>query len=138
MSNSVAVTVPGTATPGIFLYGSNRAVVQNPDFSLNSPTSPASVGQVVVAYLTGGGPVNAAGSLTTGHASPNGLSPVTESVLVTVGGVTAAVNYLGLTPTLVGLYQANIVVPQVAAGDRALVITIGGTASASALISVAN
>jgi uncharacterized protein (TIGR03437 family) len=138
MSNSAAFMAPGTATPGIFLYGSNRAVVQNADLSLNSPTSPAHIGTVAVAYLTGGGPVMAAGAWTTGHASPNGLSPVNETTLVTVGGTAAVVNYVGLTPTLVGLYQANFVVPQVAVGDRNLVITVGGTASAAALISVAN
>jgi uncharacterized protein (TIGR03437 family) len=123
MSNSAAVTVPATATPGIFLYGSNRAVVQNKDLSLNSPTAPAHVGDVAVAYLTGAGPVNAAGPWISGHASPNGLSPVTEPATITVGGVAATVNYL---------------VPQVAAGDRTLLITIGGTVSAGALMSVAN
>ncbi len=138
MSNSAAFIVPATAVPGIFLYGNNRAVVQNHDLSLNSPTSPAKVGEVVVAYLTGGGPVNAAGPWNTGHASPNGSSPVTESVGITVGGQTAVVNYVGLTPTLVGLYQANFVIPQIAAGDRNLVISVGGTASAPALISVSN
>lgn len=139
MSNSVAITVPATATPGIFLYGSNRAVVQNKDYSLNSPSAPAHVGDIVIAYLTGGGPVNAAGTWTTGHASPNGLSPVTEPIVITVGGVASTnVTYVGLTPTLVGLYQANFTIPQVAAGDRNLVISIGGTASTAALISVTN
>jgi uncharacterized protein (TIGR03437 family) len=137
-SNSVAIGVPATATPEIFLYGNNRAVVQNADFSLNSPTSPTHVGDVVVAYFTGGGPVTASGPWLSGHASPNGLSPVTEPAVIAVGSVTAKVAYVGLTPTLVGLYQANFTVPQVAAGDRNLVISIGGTASAAALISVAN
>jgi uncharacterized protein (TIGR03437 family) len=137
-SNAAAFTVPATAVPGIFLYGNNRAVVQNSDFSLNSSTSPAKVGSVVVAYLTGGGPVTAAGPWITGHASPNGLSPVTESISITVAGVAAIVNYVGLTPTQVGLYQANFVVPQVAAGDRTMVISVGGTPSAGALISVSN
>jgi len=139
MSNTVAVTVPGGATPGLFLYGSNRAVVQNADFSVNSAAAPARVGETVVGYFTGGGPVNAAGPLMSGTGSPSGLSPVTGTpVLVTVAGVTAKVTYIGLTPTLVGLYQVNFVVPQVAAGDRTLVVSIGGVASAGALISVSN
>ena len=96
------------------------------------------MGDVAVAYLTGAGPVNPAGPWISGHASPNGLSPVTEAATITVGGIAATVNYLGLTPTLVGLYQANFVVPQVAAGDRTLLITVGGTVSAGALMSVAN
>ncbi len=139
MSNTVAVTIPGGATPGIFLYGSNRAVVQNANFSVNSAAAPARVGETVVGYFTGGGPVNAAGPLVTGMGSPNGLSPVTGTpVSVTVAGVAAKVTYIGLTPTLVGLYQVNFVVPQVAAGDRTFAISIGGVASAGALISVSN
>ncbi len=135
-SNSAAVTVPATAAPGIFVYNSNRAVVQNPDLALNGPTAPARVGDTVVAYLTGGGPVTAAGALTTGHASPNGLSPVTENYTVTVGGVQAIGNYLGLTPTLVGVYQLDFVIPQVGSGDRNLIVTINGTPSNTAVMSV--
>jgi uncharacterized protein (TIGR03437 family) len=138
VSNAAAVTVPATAVPGIFLYNSNRAVVQNPGNSVNSPTAPARVGDTVVGYLTGGGPVQAAGAWVTGSASPNGLSPVTENYSVTVGGQPAVVNYIGLAPTLVGAYQVNFVIPKVAAGDRGLVLTIDGTASNTALISVAN
>jgi uncharacterized protein (TIGR03437 family) len=41
-----------------------------------------------------------------------------------------------LTPGSIGLYQANFVVPKVAAGDRALVITIAGQASNNPLIAV--
>jgi uncharacterized protein (TIGR03437 family) len=133
------VTVPATAVPGIFLYNANRAVVQNPDFSVNSPTTPAHVGDTMMGYLTGGGPVQAAGPWLTGHPSPaNGPSPVTENYSVTVGGVAAVVNYIGLAPTLIGVYQVNFVIPKVAAGDRGLVVTINGTASNSGLINVAN
>ncbi len=138
-SNSVAVTVPPTATPETFVYGSNRAVVQNSDFTENSSSNPSKIGSTVVAYFDGGGPVMAAGPLVSGKASPNGLSRVTGiPVVVTVNGVAATVTYIGLTPTLVGCYQVNFVVPQVATGDRTLVISIGGFASAGALMSVTN
>ncbi len=64
-SNTAAVLVPATATPGLFLLGgtNNRAIVQNPNFSVNSSTAPAHVGETVVGYFTGGGPVAAAGPL---------------------------------------------------------------------------
>ena len=42
----------------------------------------------------------------------------------------------GLTPGSIGLYQANFVVPKVAAGDRTVVITISGQASNAPLISI--
>jgi uncharacterized protein (TIGR03437 family) len=136
-SNAVAVMVPAAGTPGIVVYGDNRAVVVNQDGNVNSPSTPAKVGDVLVAYFTGGGPVNAAGPLATGGRSPNGLSPVAGPFTVTVGGVDATViNYMGLTPGSVGLYQANFVLPKVAAGDRRLVITISGQASNNPFIAV--
>jgi len=98
---------------------------------------PAHVGDVVVAYFTGGGPVTASGVWTTGDASPLGKSPVTSSNSVTVNGTAAQVQYVGLSGGLVGLYQANFVVPQVTAGNHPLVITVNGVTSNSAAITVA-
>jgi uncharacterized protein (TIGR03437 family) len=135
-SNAVAVIIPAVATPGIIVYGNNRAVVVNEDRSVNSPTSPAKVGATLVGYFTGGGPVNASGTLVTGSVTPPGLSPVSGPSSVKVSGVDAVVNYIGLTPASIGLYQANFVVPKVAAGDHALVITISGQASNNPLIAV--
>jgi uncharacterized protein (TIGR03437 family) len=86
-SNAAAVYVPATGTPGISVYSTDRAVVTNSDGSVNSPTSPASVGDEVVAWFTGGGPVLAAGPLVTGAPAPNGLSSVTGTYTVTVGTV---------------------------------------------------
>ncbi len=137
-SNAAAVTIPSTGTPGIVVYGNNRAVVVNQDNSVNSPTSPAKVGDTLVAYFTGGGPVNAAGTLVTGSGAPAGLSPVTGPNTVTVSGNSAMIVYVGLTPGSIGLYQANFVVPKVAAGDHPLVITISGQASNNPLIAVSN
>lgn len=137
-SNAAAVIIPATGTPGIVVYGNNRAVVVNQDGSVNSPTSPAKVGDTLVAYFTGGGPVNAAGTLATGAPTPGGLSPVSGDNTVKVSGVQATVNYMGLTPGSIGLYQANFVVPKVAAGDHPLVITIAGQNSNNPLIAVSN
>ncbi len=137
-SNAVAVTIPATGTPGIEVYGNNRAVVVNQDGSVNSAASPAKVGDILTVYFTGGGPVNAAGPLVTGAGSPGPLSPVTGSNTVTVSGVNANITYMGLTAGSVGLYQADFVVPKVAAGDHPLVITIAGQASNNPLIAVSN
>ena len=138
-SNSVAVSVPATGTPGIFVQApTNQAVVQNQDLTENSAAAPAHVGDTVVAYFTGGGPVHPSGPLTTGGASPsNGPSPDVESAQVTVGGVQAtSIPYAGLTATLVGVYQVNFVIPQVSPGDRNLVLTIDGASSAATTISI--
>jgi uncharacterized protein (TIGR03437 family) len=137
-SNSAAVYVP-SAAPGIFTYGpNNHAVVINPYGATNSDAIPAHVGDEVVAYFTGGGPVNASGPWTTGDAAPPGESPLSESSFVTVNGKAAQVAYIGLTGGSVGLYQVNFVIPQVVAGDHPLVITVNGVKSKPAMISIAN
>jgi uncharacterized protein (TIGR03437 family) len=129
-SNAAAVFVPSGASPGLSFYGNNRAVVVNVDGNVNSSTDTAKVGDEVVLYFTGGGPVTASGKLTTGAASPSGQSPVTGSASVTVGGIASPdVEYVGLTPGSVGLYQANFTVPQIAKGTYPVVLTIGGQAS---------
>ena len=129
-SNAAAVFVPAGATPGLSFYSNNRAVVVNVDGNVNSSTDTAKVGDEVVLYFTGGGPVTASGKLTTGGASPQGQSPVTGSYSVTVGGIASPdVEYVGLTPGSVGLYQANFTVPQIAKGTYPVVLTIGGQAS---------
>jgi uncharacterized protein (TIGR03437 family) len=136
VSNAAAVFVPATGTPGISVYGNNRAVVVNQDGSVNSASASAGVGDEVVVYFTGGGPVNSTGKLVSGAPAPTGLSPVTGANTVTVNGVSARVVYMGLTPGSIGLYQANFVIPPVARGTYTLVITIAGQASNNPLITV--
>ena len=137
-SNAAAAYVPVTGTPGISVYNTNRAVVTNADGSVNTPTSPASVGDEVVAWFTGGGPVQAAGPLVTGAPAPDGLSWVTGDYTVTVGTVPATVDYIGLTPGSIGLYQVNFTVPSIAKGTYPLQIDIAGQASNKPVITVGN
>jgi uncharacterized protein (TIGR03437 family) len=134
-SNTATVDL-APAAPGVFTYGNNEAIVQNPNGSLNSAANPAHPGDVLVGYLTGGGPVNPAGSLVTGAASPSGPSPATLGYSVTVGGLQAKVSYLGLTPTLVGVYQVNFQLPQLAAGQYPLVVSVNNVPSNGPTISV--
>jgi len=136
--SSPAVTFPVTATaPGIFQDGVNRAVAQNPDGSINASNNPAKPGDVIVVYMTGQGGVS--------NQPPDGApalgSPLPETLVTTtatIGGANAAAVFSGLTPGFVGLLQVNIQIPNVAAGDQPLVVTIGGAASNSALITVAS
>jgi uncharacterized protein (TIGR03437 family) len=137
-SNAVAINISATAVPAVFIYSTNHAAAQNlPLYSLNSDSNPAAVGDEIVVYFTGGGPVQGQSSLVTGDATPSAQFPVTEAYTVTIAGVQAEVRYVGLVPTAVGgFYQANVVVPKVAAGDRNLVITINGKASAATTVSI--
>lgn len=134
-SNAVAITVPSSANPGVFVYGTNHAVAQNyPAYTTNSATTPAKAGSVIIVYFTGGGAVQ--GTITTGHPTPSSSFPlVSTDVSVTIGGISASQNYIGLTPTLIGVYQADITVPTIAAGEHNLIITINGVASNTTVVS---
>ncbi|HTR39523.1 MAG TPA: hypothetical protein VMH80_26805 [Bryobacteraceae bacterium] len=135
-SNAVAVNVTGVS-PGIFVYGNNRGVVVNQDGSVNAANAPAHVGDTLVAYFCGGGPVTPAAALMTGMAAPDSIAPITNNHSVTVGGVNAKVTYMGLTPEFVGLYQTNFVVPQVPTGDQPLAIFVNGRMSNAPVITIA-
>jgi uncharacterized protein (TIGR03437 family) len=135
-STSIAVPIDiAAAAPGLFLSSGSRAIAQNQDYSINSSTNPAYAGSVVVAYFTGQGALDR--SIASGDVAPLAdLSRPTSVTSATVGGLPAQVLFSGMTPTFVGLAQANIVIPNVPSGDYPLVITVGGSASNSGTISV--
>jgi uncharacterized protein (TIGR03437 family) len=133
-SAAYAVTVTAEA-PAIYQYGTNRAVAQNSDGSLNSSSNPAAAGSVITVYLTGQGALNNA--VTDGTATPlSPLSTASATATATIGPLNAPVQFLGLTPDFAGLAQANIQAPALAPGDYPLVLTVGGYVSASAIVSV--
>ena len=49
------------------------------------------------------------------------------SVDISIGGASSQVQYAGLTPGVVGLYQFNVVVPNIPANDKtSLTFTLNG------------
>ena len=135
------VTV-AAARPGIFAMpattGPPRAIAQNQDLSLNSPSNPAARGDAVVLYLTGTGAVDP--SVVTGDGAPSEepLARATLPASATIGGKPAEILFLGLSPGFVGLTQANLIVPADApiGADVPVVITVGGQPSNSMVIAV--
>ena len=107
--SSGALTIQvNTTGPGIIYYplGADlRAVCVNQDGSINGPSAAAPRGSAVTVYLIGGGPVKPGQPLVTGAGSPMELRWLDSTYSVTLGGVAAAVDYIGLTPGSVGLYQ---------------------------------
>jgi adhesin/invasin len=132
------ITVQIAATsPGVFqfLNGSGHAAVENQDYSLNTTQNPAKPGAYLFAFMTGQGLVNPA----VADGAPAPLSPLSYAVApitATIGGQQAFVEFAGLAPTLAGVSQLNIVVPNLPPGDYPLVISAGGVLSNSATVSI--
>jgi uncharacterized protein (TIGR03437 family) len=137
-------TVPETITiaaarPGIFTTnqgGTGQGVVLLND-RLADTANPAGAGDVVVVYCTGLGvtlPAVASGVASPG--SPPGVATV--GVTATVGGLSAIVDFAGLTPGFVGLYQVNLRIPAgvPAAGDAPLVLIQNGVSSNTVTLAV--
>jgi adhesin/invasin len=66
------------------------------------------------------------------------LSGTLAPTTAVIGSANATVLGSVLCPGFVGLLQVNIVVPEIAAGDQTVVVAIGGSASNSAVISIAS
>jgi len=134
-SSPAAVYVPSTGTPGIILIN-GRAALTNQDGSLNTATNGAKAGDEVVVYFLGGGRVQNQSAQITGEAALSGLSPIVQPGLaaITVGGFRSPlIDYIGLTPGSVGLYQANFRVPQLAPGTYPVVISMPQLSNAAVM-----
>jgi uncharacterized protein (TIGR03437 family) len=109
-----------TVAPGIFTLGSLGAVV-NQDGQLNSPTAPALRGQVIVIYGTGFGETRQQGQ----------LNVAVTQVAAALNDRLLTVSYAGLTPGIIGLYQANVIIPSdlPPASDYRLVLRQAGMES---------
>jgi uncharacterized protein (TIGR03437 family) len=124
----------GAAAPGIFSTsqdGKGQGVIVDPlNRLVDGRQTTATAGDVVVIYCTGLGATTPA--VASGVASPgNPVAQVTPSPQVRIGGQTAVVQFAGLTPGLVALYQINVVVPTgVTAGPTVPVtVTVAGVTS---------
>jgi uncharacterized protein (TIGR03437 family) len=72
-----------------------------------------------------------------GAASPGSPPAQTQApVTVSIGGQNANVAFAGLTPTLVGLYQVNVVMPAGVTPGNAVpvLLTVAGQTSPAAII----
>ena len=120
-----------TAAPGLFTQSDGTAAVLNQDSSVNGAANPAVSGSVIAAYLTGLGSVQP--PVATGKSAPlDSLSTTTGGVTATVGGATATVEFAGLAPGYTGLYQVNVLVPQLPSGRTPLQTSVNGVASNAA------
>jgi uncharacterized protein (TIGR03437 family) len=121
-----------TVAPGIFV-NQNGAVV---------PTSSAQAGQEIAIYVTGAGAVSpgvADGAAPSSSTSASSLPMPVQPTMVTVGGAIANIQFVGIPDWSAGVVQINFTVPQgLASGQQQVVVTVGGVASASALLTIVN
>ncbi len=130
-----------TYSPAVFEHvdgsGNQIAAAQNDAYQDISTTNPAQKGQAVILYSNGLGPVqNQPG---TGEASPGSpsLAYALHPPTAKIGGVDATVQFAGLTPGFVALYQVNVVVPpNVASGAQPVVLTSNGISSKAAILPI--
>jgi uncharacterized protein (TIGR03437 family) len=104
----------------------------NQNGTINSASAPAPRGSIVTLYLTGEGQTSPPGfdGKVTSAILPKPLAPVT----VTIGGVSAAVQYAGEAPGLVsGVLQINATVPSTITPSLTtpVVVKIGGASTAA-------
>ncbi len=147
---SASQTVPlGPDSPGIFTIPSggtgqgavqiaNTVIFAAPSGSIpGAQARPANPGDFLTIYCTGLGAVT--NPPATGAPAPsNPLSTTTATPQVTIGGIPAYVNFFGLAPGYVGLYQINAQVPagSPAGGAVPLVLTIGGRSSNTVSVAI--
>jgi len=117
--------------PGIFIGGDGSpAIVDYRTGALISATQPVKRGDVLIVYATGLGPIfspPASGTVTPVDKLYTLVAPVT----VAFGSATATADFAGLAPGLVGVYQVNVTVPVLSAGQTTLQLRVGGAASNS-------
>jgi uncharacterized protein (TIGR03437 family) len=132
---TVNATEPGLLSPAVFnlpggqyvvaLFPDNITFVLPPSVNAGVPTRRAEAGDTIIFYGVGFGPVTPnipAGQIVS---QSNQLS---GGVQVLFNGTPGTVSFAGLTGGYLGLYQFNIVVPNVAAGDSVpLTFTFNGT-----------
>jgi uncharacterized protein (TIGR03437 family) len=128
MSTAESINLVPVA-PGIAALPSEAARAQHVDFTLVSESAPVKPGEYVILYLAGMGATDS--PVATGDASPaDPLVHPSDSPVVTVNGNPVAVEFGGLTPYSVGLYQINFQVPaDLPDGPAKIVVSQSGSAS---------
>jgi uncharacterized protein (TIGR03437 family) len=115
VSANGALTTPqpiqlNAGTPAVLQFTSGLIVAQHQDASLVSATSPAVPGEYLTLYMSGLGATDI--PVASGQPSPsNPPANVLDVPTVTLNGTAVPLQFAGLTPWLVGLYQINIQVP---------------------------
>jgi uncharacterized protein (TIGR03437 family) len=146
MSLTMKSTAAGLLAPASFKVGDKQYVAaihaSNGTFVSNGSvpdvqSAPAVPGETLTFYGTGFGPVTPSSFPYAGQIA-TGLAPLANPIQIFFGDIQARVDYAGLAPSAVGLYQFNVIVPAgVASGDVPVRVVLGDqTLSQSLLLPV--
>jgi uncharacterized protein (TIGR03437 family) len=141
MTIPLAASAPGLFTMNAGGTGQAAALIVTTPAVIAAPAGsfpgsrPIHAGEYLSLYGTGLGAVSSE-PLTGRPAGCCYSTPATP--LVTVGGVTATVQFSGLAPTLLGVYQVNILIPVNAPSGSAVpvALSLGGVASNTVTIAI--
>ncbi|MDE3167776.1 MAG: hypothetical protein KGN36_18390 [Acidobacteriota bacterium] len=135
---SAAVAVAPSA-PAIFTLdstGQGAGACINQDGTVNTPSTPAKIGDIIACYATGEGQTMPGG--VDGKPAALPLPQPNLPVTVTIGGHTVLPQYAGGAPGLVaGVMQVNAQIPAgIATGDAVPIVLQVGTASSPAGVTI--
>jgi uncharacterized protein (TIGR03437 family) len=125
------------AAPGMASVGSTLTVI---DPVAGGYASSVKIGSIYTIYMTGDGDVSPTlptGATPTAGTSAANLPKPRLPVAVTIGGVAATVNFVGIPSGLAGVTQINFTVPSGAsAGSQPVIVTVGTVPSPPAMVTV--
>jgi uncharacterized protein (TIGR03437 family) len=152
--NGLAAPITSTAqyaTPGIFTLdgsgtGQGAIVIGNTATVAMThvdgiPSQPVPAGDYISIYATGLGPIDT--NLPSGHSAPlDSLVRVTSKVDVLINGIATEVQFAGLAPGYIGLYQVNALIPPKTAASDAVTVQLvvhrpDGTGALSNVVTIA-
>jgi uncharacterized protein (TIGR03437 family) len=134
--SSASVIVPVLdVQPAVYTSdGTQAIVVHASDYTLAGAARPLDRGEFAFVYVSGLGRVT--NPPATGSGAPAHATALAD-VRVTLAGSTSDVQFAGLAPGLVGVYQLNFRVPENApSGFQNLVVTAGNIASPAVKVAV--
>jgi uncharacterized protein (TIGR03437 family) len=129
-------------TPAFFMYNSGSVFIADAVDGANCPAPyiigtgcPATRGALVSFYVNGLGPT--ANQPASGSPAPSDaahLAITTTQPVVMIGGQQAQIQFSGLAPGFVGLYQVNAYIPSgISTGNQPITIAIGGKTSPTSI-----
>ncbi len=126
-------------SPAFFEFsdnGTSAAAALDENFAVVYSANPVQRGHILQLYVNGLGPVDV--PQTSGEvATAQPLARTQVQPVVKIGGQDAPVQFSGLAPNIVGLYQVNVLVPQSAGtGSLPLTLSINGQAAKASTVTV--